>query len=609
MIAAILPLLIFTFLITDVSADIKLKIAVVNPSTTREQTTPVRFDLPKGVGPEHIIDIGKMDLKYDFGKENYYVAQNVTLKPSERLILEIKLRDVWTIPEKDLSSLKAHTESALAKLKGTKHYKIGQELSAKILKRLKEISDRQKAAGTSAGERINLYYENIGMLTEAKDDIGMLENLVLDVGGIVEERVEVPMTLAVAVREDEEALIKEAIELRIKVSNPSQKNKQTTSIKYALPQEVTPRRVLDSAGLDVGYDFAKECFYLYKDSVALEPGETKIFIIKLRDIWRIPDTEMGALKSHTNNLMLLLKDTEFAAQGKAVADKIAADIDEINSSQALVLSATEHIARFRANVGLLEDIRKSVAEIEKMVSQAGASPGVTVARAEERKGGGREVKRPRGYEGLALIAKSIFKGKAPTTATTWKIIWSIVGFLGIVSLTFYTIQLIHHKISTTDLLTGTHTRTYLINRLQEIHRKAEGARSAYSVLMMDIDNFKSFNDNYGHATGDTVLRTVSSAIRQNIVRDFLVGRFGGDEFVILMPGIDRDRAELVGEKLRKAIEQVKITYMGQPLSVHASVGIAAYPANARTIDVLFSKVDDAMYSSKRAGGNKVTIAA
>ena len=100
-------------------AAIKLKIAIVNPSTTQEQTAPVRYDLPKSVGPDQIIDIGEMSLGYDFKKTIYYVYGTVSLKPSEKKVLEIEIKDVWAIPPEKINFLREHTEGLLKKLKFT----------------------------------------------------------------------------------------------------------------------------------------------------------------------------------------------------------------------------------------------------------------------------------------------------------------------------------------------------------------------------------------------------------------------------------------------------------------------------------------------------------
>ena len=432
MLAIILPLLIPAL----ARADIKLKVAVVNPSSTEEQTTPVKFDLPKGMGPDDIIDTEDMELGYDFDKDTYYVYKMVTLAPSEKKVLEVRLKDAWAIPDKEISFLKSHTGALEKNLKVTKHYRVGVTLSRKITERLDAISKAQKKPALGMNERINLYYENMGILDEVKEDIGMLENLVIDIGGIVEERVEIPETMAVSVAE-EEADYKKPVELKIKVSNPSRRKKQVASLRHALPLEVTPRHVVDTGGLDMGYDFSKEGFYVYKSEVPLEPTEEKVFIVKIKDIWRIPEVEIEALDSHTSNLMLLLKGTERYKQGKLIADKIENNLSEITETQAMEVAAAKHIAYYRENTGLLEDAQKYAGQLEKVVTQSGYTSGVTIAWAEKFKGGGPQVQRQRGYEGISLIAKSIFKGKAPTVATTWKVIFGILAFVAVVGGTFY----------------------------------------------------------------------------------------------------------------------------------------------------------------------------
>jgi len=442
--ATILPVFIFILLLSPAAADIKLKVAVVNPSATEEQTTPVRFNLPKGMGPEDVVDAQDMELGYDFDKNVYYVYKMVTLKPSEKKVLEVALKDIWAIPETEINFLNEHTAALLKKLKKTKHFNVGNSLAEKITEKLNMISKAEKQPTGGMNERINIYYENIGLMDNAKEDIGMLENLVIDIGGIVENRVEIPETLAVSVAE-KEAELKEPVELRIKVVNPSKAKEQTAVVRHALPLEITPRHVVDTDGLDIGYDFSKESFYVYKSEVLLKPGEEKVFIVKIKDIWRIPDVEIEAMDSHKDNLMLLLDGSEHYNQGKALADKIEESLDEINTTQSKETTPAKHIAYFRDNTELLENAEEYLAQLEKVVTRAGVAAGVTIAQAEKAEGGGPEVQRQRGYEGVSLIAKSIFKGKAPTVATTWKIIFGILILIAIIGSTFYALWYIQAR--------------------------------------------------------------------------------------------------------------------------------------------------------------------
>lgn len=430
-----LYLFISSFIATISPADVKLKVAVVNPSDKEGQDAPVRYDLPKGIAPEDITDIGSMELKYDFDKGNYYLYSIVHLKPSEKQVLEIKMRDIWTTPQKDINFLKNHTKTLKERLANTRHAKIGERLAGKITERLDDIVKKESDQNLSMGERINLYYEDVGIMGEVKEDVGMLENLVLDVGGIVENRVQVPATLAMPIKPNA-ANPEKVVDLNIRVSNPST-TKQSTSVKYLLPEEAAPRYVVDRGDLEMGYDFLKKSFYVYKDDVALQPSETKIFVVKIMDVWQVPDVEIEALRSHTDNLMLLLKGTEFDKTAKPMAGKIKQDLQEVTANQSLKVQAEEHISYYRKDQGLLQDARGYISQLEKLANQSGASVGVTIKEAEIRKGGGPKASRPRGYEGIDYIARSIFRGKAPTPATTWKIIFAIIAFLALLGGSFY----------------------------------------------------------------------------------------------------------------------------------------------------------------------------
>ena len=418
------------------NASIKLKIAAVNPSGTNPKTTSVKYDLPKGVEPDNIIDMGDMELGYDFERDTYYVFRKITLAPAEKKVLIIELEDIWIVAEDDIEFYKNHTAGLTDRLVETKHVDIGDELSEAIHKELDKISKDQNAPALSAREKMNMYYEHMGALKEIKTNIGMLENLVLDVGGVVEERVQVPETLAVSIPADRGPGPWKTLEMTVKISNPSETNSQIARVKYSLPIEVTPSAVLDNGGLELAYDFNKECYYAFKNDIPLEPQEGKEYLLTIKDIWRVPETELESLQAHTQNLMLLLGGTEYYSQGAAIADKVFYNLEEIDTTQNMKVPPPEHIAFYRDNVKTFKEVKKYIAHLEKIVNKAGAAPGITVAKAEVEKGGGEELKKVRGYEGVTFIAKSIFRGKAPTVATTWKIIFIIMAFVGLMSIVF-----------------------------------------------------------------------------------------------------------------------------------------------------------------------------
>lgn len=433
----VIGITLLAFAATCAEATVKLKIAVVNPSAIREQTTPVKFDLPKGIAPEDIVEKGDMDVGYDFDKSTYYVYQKVTLKPSEKRVLQVELKDIWMIPADEIAFLKSHTGVLMDKLKNTRHSEIAAELSGLIKKMLEQISRTQNVTALAVRNKINLYYDNSAALEEAKDNIGMLENLVIDVGGIVEDRVKVPSTLTVSVPKGKGIGPWATVDIRIKVANPSKDKERPAGLKYHLPQEVTPASVVDAGGLDMAYDFDRECFYVYKEDVMLVPEEERVYIVKIKDIWRVPDVEIEAQEAHAKNIMQILKDSEYYEDANHLAGKIFFSLDKIYTSQNLKVPPPEHIAFYRDNLEIFNTVKEDVMQLEKMANRLGDTLALTIRKAEREEGGGPQIKRKRGYEGVSIIAKTIFRGKAPEVATTWKVIFTIIIFVAIMSVVFF----------------------------------------------------------------------------------------------------------------------------------------------------------------------------
>ena len=160
----------------------------------------------------------------------------------------------------------------------------------------------------------------------------------------------------------------------------------------------------------------------------------------------------------------------------------------------------------------------------------------------------------------------------------------------------------------TDSLTGLHNRRYLHERLADEINRAEQHRHSLALMLLDVDNFKLFNDTYGHLGGDRVLRLVAEALVETSAENDIVARYGGDEFVIVLPNVSRHEAYQAGEQLRKHVSGATIDFEGsEPVPVAVSVGIAFYPDDATSEDRLIARADAALYVSKEAGGNLITL--
>ena len=163
-------------------------------------------------------------------------------------------------------------------------------------------------------------------------------------------------------------------------------------------------------------------------------------------------------------------------------------------------------------------------------------------------------------------------------------------------------------IAATDGLTGLANRRTFEAEFDRAFRRAVRQGTSLAVIMFDADYFKSFNDHYGHLSGDDALRTIAECMAANLRRpDDVAARFGGEEFVALLPGSDMIAATVIGERIRKAIEDRSITHSGSPLGrVTVSVGVAAAAPFAHDdIRELIKTADQSLYAAKAAGRNCV----
>ena len=162
-----------------------------------------------------------------------------------------------------------------------------------------------------------------------------------------------------------------------------------------------------------------------------------------------------------------------------------------------------------------------------------------------------------------------------------------------------------YRESTQDPLTGLINRRVLMKRLvSEISQAGEAGRG-FCILMFDLDRFKRINDNHGHLTGDAVLKTTAKVLIDGLRGRDILARFGGEEFVAVLPGADVDEAIAVAERIRQQLYETQVSAPdGSPLQLSTSVGVTRYePGEA--IEAALSRVDDSLYRAKELGRNRV----
>lgn len=164
--------------------------------------------------------------------------------------------------------------------------------------------------------------------------------------------------------------------------------------------------------------------------------------------------------------------------------------------------------------------------------------------------------------------------------------------------------------ATTDALTGAANRGHVYELLSKLLGHAAERRHPLTVILIDLDHFKQVNDRYGHAVGDAALRISCLALRQLLGEDDVLGRLGGEEFVLIAPGRDVSAAQLLAEACRHTLAQSLAVIGEHPINGSASFGVAvADPSTSHTIDSLLRCADEALYKAKHKGRNRVELAA
>ncbi|NNE38337.1 MAG: GGDEF domain-containing protein, partial [Gammaproteobacteria bacterium] len=162
-------------------------------------------------------------------------------------------------------------------------------------------------------------------------------------------------------------------------------------------------------------------------------------------------------------------------------------------------------------------------------------------------------------------------------------------------------------LSETDELTGMHNRRSLVSALENEVERALRTDKPFALMQVDADNLKSINDTHGHEAGDKLLKHISSILEESCRSYDVLARVGGDEFVVVLPGINTESANAIAERIRTAVENSSFDYKGSQVTSTVSIGLASFPETSNNIDELMDKADKAMYQSKSSGRNKVSI--
>ncbi|MBJ2347077.1 MULTISPECIES: sensor domain-containing diguanylate cyclase [Pseudomonas] len=162
-------------------------------------------------------------------------------------------------------------------------------------------------------------------------------------------------------------------------------------------------------------------------------------------------------------------------------------------------------------------------------------------------------------------------------------------------------------LSSTDRLTGLYNRGHWEGSLKAAYARHQRYGNALSLVMLDIDHFKHVNDTYGHQAGDKVIEQLAQLLREHARESDVAGRYGGEEFGVVLSDTDRAGARIFAERLRQAVEHLLVQYNGQDIRFTISLGVADLSAPANDHAELIARADQALYTSKKTGRNRVTV--
>jgi diguanylate cyclase (GGDEF)-like protein len=165
-----------------------------------------------------------------------------------------------------------------------------------------------------------------------------------------------------------------------------------------------------------------------------------------------------------------------------------------------------------------------------------------------------------------------------------------------------------HTLSQIDPLTGLFNRRTTHDRLSYLIKAKDGEAATHAVILLDLDLFKNINDVYGHSVGDEVLKLVAENLQSNVRDEDMVGRFGGEEFIIILANTSLQQTEDIAERCRSELMKLKLSAQhAEDLVITASFGVACFKAGQTTIDTILKEADEALYQAKHLGRNQIVL--
>ena len=404
---AAVSIALFAMVSSVYAGKVKLKLSAVNPRD-KEDSIEIRADLPSRVTTNDIISLGGMELRYDVKNDIYYVYEKVEFAKKGLVEREIELDDIWKIEDKEITDLEKKAIELADMLSGSKY----SEKSAVELEQIKEkIEKLQKSQSENSVSKVSVikhiqaYETNLKDLQQAKHGLGQLENYALSAGLNPGDNLSGDDKGAAKPNRDIHFPVEYGTaKLKITVKNDTADTRKLPELRKDLPPEVKIDDIIDSGELTVFFDEPKGCVYLHKRDVEVAAGSLVEFTVKIRDKWNVNDSRIKYLHESAEELRITTSGRKKIEAVENTIKKAIADLETIAQEKSPEAFGPSYIVFYRRQADRLDAVESVLNRIEAAI-------------------------RP-------LETKKGFDIPAPDKKTTWIIIYSILGFLGIVSMLF-----------------------------------------------------------------------------------------------------------------------------------------------------------------------------
>ncbi len=383
---------------------VTIKILAVNP-TEAPLNTVVTHRLPPEVLPEHILDKGSMEIRYDSTLVSYYATTSVNLSPRETRTLNLKVKNVWVLNPEYIEKVQSQLRQTVASLKGTRYEDTAQKLYEKTAEQIDRIiAEQQKEKNIQ--RQIELYRSHMKQLQQ-------IEQGVLSLAALRK----LANSSETGVR---------TVKFIVRAKNPASEQRNM-SVRAMLPKEITSFDIINKFDFRLLFDEDEARFVVEKEDI-FEPTEEKKYEIILRDVWYITKEELDFLRDQASKILERFKNSTYESYAQQTVDSIIQTLDEVWLLQQEVENSEnieDRIRVFVVNHQKVEIVKKKIKELQDLLLEIPVKRNTEIDQIKQ------------AINELSKMFDILSLGFTPDLSTTWWLILGIIGFLFVFATTFY----------------------------------------------------------------------------------------------------------------------------------------------------------------------------